>query len=942
MHAADRLDDAQVRSDLWSTLCALAARLGDGDAVLAPGRRALTFAGLRNRIAAIKEDLNRAGIGRGDRVAIVLPNGAEMAVCCVGTIACAVAAPLNPAYTADEFRTYFRRIRPRALIIATDQTTPAREVASELGVPILDLVAETSGPAGTFTLRGAPTADCRDPEWNTGEDLGYVLLTSGTTSEQKLVPVKQKQLMAYALGIQPVLGIGPADRTLLIMPLYHGAGLKSSCLIPLVNCASVVCLPEFEVSTFFEAMDTYRPTWITAGFTFHKAILEKVDAYRDIVQRSRLRFMRSGAGRLDPKVKEGLESAFGVPVIEQYSSSETGVIAISPLPPEKGKPGAVGRPVFNEVAVMGADGALLEPGAEGEIVVRGPSVFDGYLDDPEANGAAFINGWYRTGDLGRLDTDRFLTITGRVKEIINRGGEKISPREIEAVLSRHDAVLDVKAFGVPHRSLGEEVVAAAVVRSDIPLSEMDLKKFASEHLADFKVPRRIFFRDALPLGPSQKLDVRTLVRECRDLLDAEREATKGASHRELSPTESVVCDLWRQTLGDERIGIDSDFSLLSGDSLKAVELLISVEKVFGIELPMRALNGEASTVAKMAAEVDRLRGQPVSDRNAADETKTIDVSDMDSPPARSRPILTASDVLTSLVFLSLAPVAWFLPRSAWSSVCGALARLHVAARGSHTQGIGEALSKLRVRLTPRELEHRFLSRVYEDIVCTLREHLPFAWRPRIRLEGAKNVRAARAAGLGAILWVCPSPFGGFIAKKALKAEGFDLVSLRSAIHPYSGSRFGTTVLNPMRTRVEDRYLMGTVILRDGDGLAGLHALRQHLDANAIVTIAANAQEGVPFELPFLGGTLELSLGAPMLSVLRDTPLLPVFTSRNEKGKFEVVIGPRIQAPPEGNPNERARELARCYASALEEHLRHHPAEWRGWFSRNAWRPGIEM
>jgi len=937
MHAVDQLYGTQERSNIWSAFCALATQLGDGNAMLAPGRKALTFAALLGRIAAIKADLNRAGIGRGDRVAIVLPNGADMALCCVGTIACAVAAPLNPSYTADEFRTYFRRLRPKALITSGDQETQARKIAAEFGTRILNLNPEKSGPAGTFTLSGGPFTSSCASEWSTGEDLAYIVLTSGSTSQPKIVPVKQKQLLAYAFGIKAVLRLAPSDRTLLVMPLFHGAGLKSSCLIPLLNGSSIVCLPEFEVSAFFEALDVFRPTWITAGYTFQKAILGGVNEYPEIVQRSRLRFIRSGAGRLDLNVKEGLEAAFRVPVIEVYSSSETGAIAMSPMSPNEGKRGAVGRPIINEVAIMRADGALLGPDEEGEIVVKGPSVFDGYIDDPEANRLAFVDGWFKTGDVGRLDADRFLTITGRAKEQINRGGEKISPREIEAVLVRHEAVQDARVFGVPHASLGEEVIAAVVVRGGVPISEADLKSFARNHLAHFKVPRRIFLRESFPLGPTKKLDVRTLTRECQDILDAERDGIQCNSSRKVSSTESAVLDLWRQALGDERIGSESEFSLLGGDSLKAVELLVSVEKVFGVTLSAHALHDEASTVEKMVAEIDRQR----TNRDVDGETGMAELSRTAGSSNHARPFLSASDVLTSSLLLSLTPVTWFLPRVALSRLCTAIARIHIAARGSRADGVDEALLELGVPFTSRQIERQFMSGVYENMVSTLREYLPFTRQPPIRLIGAEHIHAARAAGRGAVLWVCPSPFGGLFAKKALKAAGVGLINLRSAIHPYSNTWFGMRFLNPIRTRIEDRYVLGSVILHDGEGIAGFQELRWHLGANAIVTIAANAHEGVPFALPFLGGTLELSLGAPMLAAMHDAPLLPVFTVRDDKGEFEIVIGPRIQSTPRGNLGATARALARDYAGVLVEHLRSHPAEWRGWFSRNIWRPRIE-
>jgi lauroyl/myristoyl acyltransferase/acyl carrier protein len=583
---------------------------------------------------------------------------------------------------------------------------------------------------------------------------------------------------------------------------------------------------------------------------------------------------------------------------------------------------------------MGSGRTLLGTDEEGEIVVRGPSVFEGYLDDPEANAAAFVDGWYRTGDLGRLDADGFLTITGRVKEVINRGGEKISPREVESVIADHRAVRDVKTFGISHPSLGEEVAAAVVLRDGASASEADLKAFAAGRLADFKVPRRIFFRNAFPLGASRKLDVRTLIRECEEILKAERTRPAPGLERPLSPTEAVVRDLWRKALADDQVGVEDDFFLRGGDSLKAVELLVSLEQAFAVALPVGAMYAGAATVAKMAAEIDRLR----AGRERLREDRWVGASTT-GPNPDVRPVFRFTDLLTSLTLLGLAPVAWLLPRTAWPGVCGALARAHVALRNLPGEKFEDALKRLEVQLTSKELQRRFLSSVYEDIVITLREHLPIAWRPTIRVRGAEYISAARAAGRGTVLWSCPSAFSGLIPKKALKAAGVELINLRSAIHPYSGSSFGMKLLNPVRTRIEDRYLAGTVILEGADGLGALQELRGHLEANAVITIAANGSEGTPFEVPFLGGTLKLSLGAPTLAALQGAPLLPVFTVTDGGGGFDVIVGPPVEADSRGYPGETARELTRGYARVLEAHLRRYPAEWRGWFMRHTWSPG---
>jgi acyl-CoA synthetase (AMP-forming)/AMP-acid ligase II/acyl carrier protein/lauroyl/myristoyl acyltransferase len=881
-------------NDFRSVFAELGERFGDCEAILAPGCAPLGFKTLGDRLASVKSALNGLGIGHGDRVALALPSGHGAAVCLLGAMSCTCAIPLDPATARSELQSVLYRVRPKALVVPRGARGPARDAAQALGIALIELSPHPAGAlAGTFAFHGE-AAPCADVRWNAGEDIAVILLTSGTTSRPKLVPWRARQFVAYAHGMGPVLRLGPGDRSLHFMPLHHGAGLKSSFLVPLLNGAAVVCLEKFEVDSFFEHLERFRPTWLTAGYTFHRAILDGVDAHRDVVSRTR--------------VKAELACAFGAPVIEQYSSTETGVIACEPLPPLSGKPGSVGRPVVNEVSIM-----------DGEIVVRGPTVFDGYLDDDEANRAAFVGGWYRTGDLGRLDEEGFLTITGRVKELINRGGKKISPREVENVLAAHAAVKELKVFAIPHSSLGQEVAAAAVLREGASASEAELKAFASSQLADSKIPRRIFFRSSLPLGPTKKLDLQALVRECTALLEAERRGRADAGSALLA-AEGFIRDLWSASLGTAT-GLDDNFFLLGGDSLKAVEILLAIEQRFGLELPAEVMYGQGGTVRGLAALVE---GTAVS-----------------QPRIRPRPraSLSAADLLTLATFAALLPVAWAVPRRAWPTLCAGLAKVHSTFTGPPAPGLAQALNRLKADMTPADLRRRFLSGVYEDILTTLREHAPLRDRAPVRLLGAEHIESARARGRGAVLWVCPTGMGGLLVKRALHEAGVPLVSLRSAIHPYSSTAFGMKWLNRVRTSAEDRYLKASVTLHEKEQgrVAALQALRGHLAANALVSIPSTGAEGSTLELPLLGGTLSLSLGAPILATLCNAPLLPVFSADDGRGGYDVVVAPPIQAGLGRRVGDTARELTRGYADMLEAHLQRHPAHWRGWFMRHTWR-----
>jgi acyl-CoA synthetase (AMP-forming)/AMP-acid ligase II len=477
-------------------------------AIGAPGRQALTHGGLRNLVRRTVTALNGLGVGRGDRVALVLPNGPEMATAFLGIACGATTAPLNPAYQAQEFEFYLSDLNARVLIIQEGFESPARAVAAARGIPVVELVPEPRGPAGTFTLRperpmaGAPErAGFAEPE-----DVALVLHTSGTTSRPKLVPLSHSNLMASAGHIGRTLQLERGDVCLNIMPLFHIHGLVAAVLSSVVVGGSVVCTPGFNALKFFSWLEEVRPTWYTAVPTMHQAILGRASRNTGALQGGRLRFIRSSSASLPPQVMEALEQAFGVPVIESYGMTEAShQMASNPLPPRPRHAGSVGIAAGPEIAIMDEEGRLLPPGAVGEVVIRGRNVTAGYERNPEANVKAFAHGWFHTGDQGTLDADGYLRLTGRLKEIINRGGEKISPLEIDTVLMDHPAVQQVVTFAMPHPKLGEEVAAAVVLREGTSTDERELREFAAGRLADFKVPRKIVFLAEIPKGPTGKL-----------------------------------------------------------------------------------------------------------------------------------------------------------------------------------------------------------------------------------------------------------------------------------------------------------------------------------------------------------------------------------------------------------------------------------------------------
>ncbi len=478
-------------------------------AIAAPSRDAATYNDLRRLVTETTALLNTLGIGRNDRVAIILPNGPEMAAAFIALAAGATTAPLNPAYRAEEFRFYLADLGAKALLVEAGSTSPALAVAAELGIATYGLTTAPDAPAGMFTiepLSAPPHSPCRQPGAAEPDDIALVLHTSGTTSRPKIVPLSQRNICASAGHIAATLQLGPADRCLNVMPLFHIHGLIAAVAASLSAGASVFCTPGFNALRFFAWLAEARPSWYTSVPTMHQAILSRAGRNADILADATLRFIRSSSSSLPPQVMASLEETFGCPVIESYGMTEAAhQMASNPLPPARRKPGTVGIAAGPEVAIMNTANQVLGPGRTGEIVIRGPNVTAGYEANPEANAQGFSAGWFRTGDQGVIDADGYLTITGRLKEIINRGGEKISPREVDEVLLDHPAVAQIVTFALAHPKLGEEVAAAIVLAEGQTADESQIRAFAAQRLADFKVPRKIVFLDEIPKGPTGKL-----------------------------------------------------------------------------------------------------------------------------------------------------------------------------------------------------------------------------------------------------------------------------------------------------------------------------------------------------------------------------------------------------------------------------------------------------
>ncbi len=464
-----------------------------------------TYRDLADQVESLAASLKASGVTPADAVAIVLPNGLEyIASFLAVTRARCIAAPLNPAYKADEYRFYLEDAGVRA-ILAPPEPHPVTDVARQLGLPVWGVSRDQQGRV-RWDGEGLGETAAREAAPPVPSDIALFLHTSGTTSRPKGVPLSHANLMASARHIVGHYQLTPDDTSLVVMPLFHVHGLIGATLSTFLAGGTVVVPARFGAGAFWPTVKARRVTWYSAVPTIHQVLLSRADADQAPAQ-SGLRFIRSCSSALAPATLAQLECRFGAPVLEAYGMTEAAhQMASNPLPPAPHKPGTVGRGTQVEVGIMDEAGRLLAAGSQGEVVVRGPNVTRGYHNNPEANASAFTNGWFRTGDRGVLDSDGYLTLIGRIKELINRGGEKISPLEIDAVLLSHPAVAEVATFGAPDAKYGEEVHAAVVLKASA--TEADLAAHCRNLLADFKVPKVFYITRELPRTATGKVQRR--------------------------------------------------------------------------------------------------------------------------------------------------------------------------------------------------------------------------------------------------------------------------------------------------------------------------------------------------------------------------------------------------------------------------------------------------
>jgi len=595
--------EREVNRSISDRLKTLASDCGDKNAVIAPGRQPLSFVNLWKQIDYVVNWLNATNLGRNDRIALVLPNGPEMAVGFIAVASGATAAPLNPNSTQSEFEFYLSDLKAKAIIVQSNLKSAARTAAEALDIPIVELSFDKDAPAGSFTLTTAKHFS-RSVRHGFAEedDTALVLHTSGTTSRPKIVPLTHRNLCASIVNHKTALALTPMDCCLGMMPLFHIHGLITVVLSSLMTGGSVVCAPGFDAAMFFKWVEEFRPTWFTAAPALYQALLAYVASPRSQARDSSLslRFLRSAAAPLSRAVLDRLKEVFMIPVIESYGMTEAAAqITSNPLPPHRQKTGSVGLAAGPQVAVMDQDGNILPAEKTGEIVIRGASVMAGYEDNPEANNGSFVNGWFRTGDEGFVDGDGYFFITGRLKEIINRGGEKVSPREIDEVFMDHSDVIDAATFAVPHPSLGQDIVTAVVLGENAAGTERELREFAVTRLSSHKTPSRVLIVDKIPKGPTGKLQRARIAEALAPKLMVAFTPAK-------DPIQNILADIWKEVLEIERVGIHDNFISIGGDSLMAMRVLARIESRLNLRIPVVSFF-HSSTIAEIAALINDTR-----------------------------------------------------------------------------------------------------------------------------------------------------------------------------------------------------------------------------------------------------------------------------------------------------------------------------------------------
>ncbi len=576
-------------------------------AMVATGYAPLSYRALQSLIDEVRASLREAGFGWSARIAIAIPSGPQAALAIVAVTCSAVSIPVNPRLTLREVEIYLAALRPDAILLLKGTDSVARQAAKEIGITIIEATESAQATLG-FSVGECKTSTATIPDEPDPKAPAFILQSSGTTSEPKLIPFSHSNMLAAASRLRTWFDLTPEDRCLSVSPVFYSHGLKVTVFTPLLTGGTIVFPSDTSAFDFSEWFGFLKPTWYSAGPTLHRLVFEQTQWRADAKTGHSLRFILSGGAPLPGTVLEGLEASLGVPVVEHYGSSEAAQIAANRPLPGQFKHGTCGVPWPGTVRIVGEDGRDLAAGEVGEVLIGGPTLTSGYLNAPELNRACFVDGWFKTGDLGTIDKDGFLTLHGRKNDVINRGGEKISPAEIDELLMRHPAIAEAAAFSIPHSRLGEEVAVAVVLRAGMKLSPAEVRRYLQDKIAPFKIPRRVAVRDQLPKGRTGKIQ-RRLLTETWSEMSAALPSVQAPELVENSRPESALTSglltIWERLLKTAPLSIDDDFFDKGGDSLLAAEMLVDLESLIGKTIPSSLLF-EATTIRHLTRKLAEL------------------------------------------------------------------------------------------------------------------------------------------------------------------------------------------------------------------------------------------------------------------------------------------------------------------------------------------------
>ncbi|KAL1305589.1 hypothetical protein AAFC00_007194 [Neodothiora populina] len=493
-----------------STLANSLALSSDATAVIIPGKPALTvsYKQLAADVLAFQKKLARLGITQGSAVSIALPNSYPFIVAFLAASwQRGIAAPLNPAYKQSEFEFYVDDLSSALVLVPQGLADgPAVKAATKYKAAVAECYWNGKEVVLDIKDEGKLKGNGNKPvEKAQPDDVALVLHTSGTTGRPKAVPLTHKNLTRTMRNIQKTYELTPKDRTMLVMPLFHVHGLLAGFLAPLLSGGSAVVPAKFSASEFWRDFIEFKANWYTAVPTIHQILLKSPPP----PTKPNIRFIRSCSSPLSPKVFHELEAKFDAPVLEAYAMTEAAHQMTSNPLDGKRKPGSVGIGQGVEVRILDQDGKEVAQGKEGEISIRGENVTKGYLNNEKANKESFTaEGFFRTGDQGKMDEDRYVIITGRIKELINKGGEKISPIELDNTMAQHPKIAEAVSFATPDEMYGQDVAVAVVLKDGEKMTADELKKWMTEKVAKFKVPKKVFFTDVMPKTATGKIQRR--------------------------------------------------------------------------------------------------------------------------------------------------------------------------------------------------------------------------------------------------------------------------------------------------------------------------------------------------------------------------------------------------------------------------------------------------